>query len=386
MKAVVKIRKLLPSPPSRKKLFYPSPTKGPSNFLKPHRPTKTMKAVVKIRKLLPPPPPSRKKLFYPSPTKGPFNLLKPHREQYYKLKEMIEKIKLFSDKEKSNKEENEVINHQRVEVSIHIQSKSRQAEFESEDIVPPNIETSPCEEVGNRPSFPRTLSIFHKSMRCKKGIKRKFNLDEENFEYPKKKKMAKTKDLKLIINFLKYEKNVELDKKKMKMKINKMRNFLKFNIDEDVSQPNVHQIIPPASNNFSVDLHLDWIQRKLRKNRIYYASQRESEKEVINSSNIETPPEGMDNTQQLSTRSLSPDDQRVPIRECLFFFHKSMLRKQGTKRKFNLDEDDNEENVELPKKMMRMGMKIMWKSGTIHWGRLGHHHRSQRRDIIIKKF
>ena len=34
----------------------PTPTKGPSNFLKPHRPTKTMKAVVKIRKLLPPPP------------------------------------------------------------------------------------------------------------------------------------------------------------------------------------------------------------------------------------------------------------------------------------------------------------------------------------------
>ena len=34
----------------------PPPSKGPSNFLKPHRPTKTMKAVVKIRKLLPPPP------------------------------------------------------------------------------------------------------------------------------------------------------------------------------------------------------------------------------------------------------------------------------------------------------------------------------------------
>ena len=34
----------------------PPPTKEPSNFLKPHRPTKTMKAVVKIRKLLPPPP------------------------------------------------------------------------------------------------------------------------------------------------------------------------------------------------------------------------------------------------------------------------------------------------------------------------------------------
>ena len=56
MKAVVKIKKLLLPAPSSKKLFYPSPTKGPSNLLKPHRPTKTMKAVVKIRKLLPPPP------------------------------------------------------------------------------------------------------------------------------------------------------------------------------------------------------------------------------------------------------------------------------------------------------------------------------------------
>ena len=363
-------------------------------------------------------------------------------------------------------EEHELINHQRVEVSIHIQSNSPQAESESEAIVPLNIETSPCEEVGNtqqlsnRPSssYPRTLSIFHKSMRCKKGIKRKFNLDEENFEYPKKNKMAKIKNLKLIIDFLKlsqdeceYEKNFSVeriltpDKKKMKMKINKMRNFLKFNIDEDFSQPNVHQIIPPASNNFSVDLHLKFIRNKLRKNRKFIPS------------NIETPPEGMDNTQQLSPRSLSPVDevdiqsnapqtepkkediipsnietllppvdevviqsnapQTEPEKEDiipsnietllpevvdntqqfstrpsspvdskdLFFFHKSMLRKQGTKRKFNLDEDDNEENVELPKKMMRMGMKIMWNSGTIHWGRLGRH-RSQRRDIIIKKF
>merc|ERR1711978_535071 len=238
--------------------------------------------------------------------------------------------------------------------------------------------------------------------------------------------MAKTKNLKLIINFLKlsqdeceYEKNVELDKKKMKMKINKMRNFLKFNIDEDVSQPNVHQIIPPASNNFSVDLHLKWIQNKLRKNREYNASQKESEKEVIIPLNIETPPEGMDNTQQLSTRSLSPVDEVViqsnapqtePEKEDiipsnietllpevvdntqqfstrpsspvdskdLFFFHKSMLRKQGTKRKFNLDEDDNEENVELPKKKMKMGMKKMWYTYFIHRGRLGHR-RIQRR-------
>ena len=398
------------------------PTKEPSNFLKPHRPTKTMKAVVKIKKLLLPTP-SSKKLFYPSPTKGPSNLLKPHRptktmKAVLKIKKlsllkMVDEIKKLQIplKEKSKilkslklsfkqckncefitedtciLEEHELINHQRVEVSIHIQSNSPQAESESEAIVPLNIETSPCEEVGNtqqlsnRPSssYPLTLSIFHKSMRCKKGI--------------------------------------ELDKKKMKMKINKMRNFLKFNIDEDVSQPNVHQIIPPASNNFSVDLHLKWIQNKLRKNREYNASQKESEKEVIIPLNIETPPEGMDNTQQLSTRSLSPVDEVViqsnapqtePEKEDIipsnietllpevdntqqfstrpsstvdskysFFFHKS-LRKQGTKRKFNLDEDDNEENVERPRKMMRMGMKIIWNKYRIHWGRLGHH-RSQRR-------
>ena len=404
------------------------PTKKPSNFLKPHRPTKTMKAVVKIKKLLIPtthlpPTPSRKKLFYPSPTKGPSNLLKPHRptktmKAVLKIKKlsllkMVDEIKKLQIplKEKSKilkslklsfkqckncefitedtciLKEHELINHQRVEVSIHIQSNSPQAESESEAIVPLNIETSPCEEVGNtqqlsnRPSssYPLTLSIFHKSMRCKKGI--------------------------------------ELDKKKMKMKINKMRNFLKFNIDEDVSQPNVHQIIPPASNNFSVDLHLKWIQNKLRKNREYNASQKESEKEVIIPLNIETPPEGMDNTQQLSTRSLSPVDEVViqsnasqtePEKEDIipsnietllpevdntqqfstrpsssldskysFFFHKS-LRKQGTKRKFNLDEDDNEENVERPRKMMRMGMKIIWNKYRNHWGRLGHH-RSQRR-------
>ena len=55
----------IPPPP-------PPPTKGLSNFLKPHRPTKTMKAFVKIKKLSPPHPP-------PPPTKGPSNLLKPHR-------------------------------------------------------------------------------------------------------------------------------------------------------------------------------------------------------------------------------------------------------------------------------------------------------------------
>ena len=141
--------------------------------------------------------------------------------------------------------------------------------------------------------------------------------------------------------------------------------------------------------------------------------QTESEKEDIAPPNMETPPlEEVDNTQQLFTRSLSPVEEDViqsnapekePEKEGikyvdrfswfpdpLFYFHKSMQcpirNKKGTKRKFNLDEDDNEENVEPPKKMMRMGMKIMWKSGTIHWGRLGHHHRSQRRDIIIKKF
>ena len=50
----------------------PPLTKGPSNLLKPHRPTKTMKAFVKIKKLSPPHPP-------PPPNKGPSNLLKPHR-------------------------------------------------------------------------------------------------------------------------------------------------------------------------------------------------------------------------------------------------------------------------------------------------------------------
>ena len=46
-------------------------------------------------------------------------------------------------------EEHELINHQRVEVNIHIQSNSSQAESESEAIVPLNIETSPPEGVGN---------------------------------------------------------------------------------------------------------------------------------------------------------------------------------------------------------------------------------------------
>ena len=359
----------------------PPLTKGPSNLLKPHRPTKTMKAVLKIKKLsLLKMVDEIKKLQIPLKEKS--KILKSLKLSFKQCKNCE-----FITEDTCILEEHELINHQRVEVSIHIQSNSPQAESESEAIVPLNIETSPCEEVGNtqqlsnRPSssYPLTLSIFHKSMRCKKGI--------------------------------------ELDKKKMKMKINKMRNFLKFNIDEDVSQPNVHQIIPPASNNFSVDLHLKWIQNKLRKNREYNASQKESEKEVIIPLNIETPPEGMDNTQQLSTRSLSPVDEVViqsnapqtePEKEDIipsnietllpevdntqqfstrpsstvdskysFFFHKS-LRKQGTKRKFNLDEDDNEENVERPRKMMRMGMKIIWNKYRIHWGRLGHH-RSQRR-------
>ena len=125
---------------------------------------------------------------------------------------MMEKIKLFSDKEKSNTEtyllkmvdeikklqiplkwgrlghhrsqrraklsfkqckncefitedtcileEHELINHQRVEVDIHIQSNPPQAESEREAIVPLNIETSPPEEMDNnqqlstRPSSP----------------------------------------------------------------------------------------------------------------------------------------------------------------------------------------------------------------------------------------
>ena len=37
-----------------------------------------------------------------------------------------------------------------------------------------------------------------------------------------------------------------------------------------------------------------------------------------------------------------------------------MQCKQGIKRKFNPDEDENEENANLPKKKMRITMKKMW--------------------------
>ena len=37
-----------------------------------------------------------------------------------------------------------------------------------------------------------------------------------------------------------------------------------------------------------------------------------------------------------------------------------MQCKQGIKRKFNPNEDENEENVDLPKKKMRITMKKMW--------------------------
>ena len=84
--------------------------------------------------------------------------------------------------------------------------------------------------------------------------------------------------------------------------------------------------------------------------------QAESEREAIVPLNIETsPPEEMDNNQQLSTRPSSPVDSKFPI--CLFFFHKSMLRKQETKRKFNIDEDENEENLKLPKKKKKSNPK-----------------------------
>ena len=424
-----------------------------------------------------------------------------------KLKEIMEKIKLFSDKEKHNKEiyllkmvdkikeskislkdkskilkslklnfkqckncqfiteetcileQHQLIHHQTVTVDIHTQSNPPQAESEREDITPINIETSPPEGVdniqqfSNRPSssYPRTLSIFHKSMR-------KFILDEDedenekNFQYPKKKKMPEF--IKFNKDETEYEINVQLDKKKMKMKINKMRNFLKFDIDQDVPKPNVSQIKPPASNNFSVDRHYQWIQYRLTDRKRKFKSnapqtesekesivlpnmettpheevdntqqlftqsllsveedviqpntpQTESEKEAIARPNMETPPlEEVDNTQKLFTRSLSSVEEDViqsnapekePEKEAikyvdrvswfpdpLFYFHKSMQcpirNKKGTKRKFNLDEDDNEENVELPIKKMKMGMKKMWYTYFIHWGRLGHR-RIQRR-------
>ena len=56
----------------------------------------------------------------------------------------------------------------------------------------------------------------------------------------------------------------------------------------------------------------------------------------------------------------------------------SYTQQKGNKRKFNLDEDDNEENVELPIKKMKMGMKKMWYTYFIHRERLGHR-RIQRR-------
>ena len=86
------------------------------------------------------------------------------------------------------------------------------------------------------------------------------------------------------------------------------------------------------------------------------APQTEPERETIAPPNIQTtPPEEMDNNQQLSTRPSSPVDSKFPI--CLFFFHKSMLRKQETKRKLILDEDGNEENLKLPKKKMKSNPK-----------------------------
>ena len=250
-----------------------------------------------------------------------------------------------------------------------------------------------------------------------------------------------------------YEINFQLDKKKMK--INKMRNFLKFDIDQDVPKPNVSQIKPPASNNFSVDRHYEWIQYRLTDRKRKFKSnapqtesekesivlqnmettpheevdntqqlftqsllsveedviqpntpQTESEKEAIARPNMETSPlEEVDNTQKLFTRSLSSVEEDViqsnapekePEKEAikyvdrvswfpdpLFYFHKSMQfpirNKKGTKRKFNLDEDDNEENVELPIKKMNMGMKKMWYTYFFtHRGRLGHR-RIQRR-------
>ena len=91
--------------------------------------------------------------------------------------------------------------------------------------------------------------------------------------------------------------------------------------------------------------------------------QAESEIEVIVSPNIERPPpEKVKNTQQLPSRE--EEDLIICLESRVFkdffFFHKSMQCKQGIKRKFNPDEDENEENANLPKKKMRITMKKMW--------------------------
>ena len=93
--------------------------------------------------------------------------------------------------------------------------------------------------------------------------------------------------------------------------------------------------------------------------------QAESEIEVIVSPNIERPPpEKVNNSQQLPSREEIKEDEIICLEsrefKDLFFFHKLMQCKQGIKRKFNPNEDENEENVDLPKKKMRITMKKMW--------------------------
>ena len=118
-------------------------------------------------------------------------------------------------------------------------------------------------------------------------------------------------------------------------------------ITEDTCILEEHELINHQKN--------EKIENFEKKNSIY-SDQAESEREANVPINIETsPPEEMGNNQQLSTRPSSPVDSKFPI--CLFFFHKSMLRKQETKRKFNLDEDENEENLKLPKKKKKSNPK-----------------------------
>ena len=118
-------------------------------------------------------------------------------------------------------------------------------------------------------------------------------------------------------------------------------------ITEDTCILEEHELINHQKN--------EKIENFEKKNSIY-SDQAESEREANVPINIETsPPEEMGNNQQLSTRPSSPVDSKFPI--CLFFFHKSMLRKQETKRKFNIDEDENEENLKFPKKKKKSNPK-----------------------------
>ena len=166
----------------------PPPTKGPSNLLKPHRPTKTMKAVLKIKKLsLLKMVDEIKKLQIPLK----WGRLGHHRSQR-RAKLSFKQCKNceFITEDTCILEEHELINHQKNEKIENFEKKnsiySDQAESEREANVPINIETSPPEEMGNnqqlstRPSSPVDskfpICLFFFINQCYASRKQKENL------------------------------------------------------------------------------------------------------------------------------------------------------------------------------------------------------------------